>query len=248
MCFVVSACTAALVILGACSGSSGGSTLKASASSSTTTTTEHVTPSTVAGQPDTLHPSQSLTPGATFPGVTAAQVCVSGYSTSVRDVSSSERDQVFAEYGLKNVDRSQYDVDHLISLELGGSNDITNLWPEPLNGSDAAKSKDTVENRLHDLVCSGQLALTDAQAAIVQWDKVDLAALASTTTTAPPVTQPPTTTPPSPAPPPAAAPTTAAPTTPGNGATALCNDGTYSYAAHHQSACSHHGGVAIFYK
>ena len=30
-------------------------------------------------------------------------------------------------------------------------------------------------------------------------------------------------------------------------ATALCNDGTLSYAAHHQGACSHHGGVAVFY-
>ncbi|MFI1370082.1 DUF3761 domain-containing protein [Streptomyces griseochromogenes] len=27
----------------------------------------------------------------------------------------------------------------------------------------------------------------------------------------------------------------------GNAATALCNDGAYSYAAHHQGACSHHG-------
>ena len=35
---------------------------------------------------------------------------------------------------------------------------------------------------------------------------------------------------------------------PGGGATALCQDGTYSYAAHHQGACSHHGGVAEFYK
>lgn len=33
-----------------------------------------------------------------------------------------------------------------------------------------------------------------------------------------------------------------------SGATALCNDGTYSYAAHHQGACSHHGGVAVFYR
>ena len=31
------------------------------------------------------------------------------------------------------------------------------------------------------------------------------------------------------------------------GPTAKCNDGTYSYAAHHQGACSHHGGVAVFY-
>ncbi|AGP53009.1 hypothetical protein M271_06925 [Streptomyces rapamycinicus NRRL 5491] len=33
-----------------------------------------------------------------------------------------------------------------------------------------------------------------------------------------------------------------------SGATARCNDGTYSYAAHHQGACSHHGGVAVFYR
>ncbi|GAA0362806.1 DUF3761 domain-containing protein [Actinoallomurus spadix] len=42
----------------------------------------------------------------------------------------------------------------------------------------------------------------------------------------------------------------AAPKPPGHpaGATARCNDGTYSYAAHHQGACSHHGGVAVFYR
>jgi hypothetical protein len=32
------------------------------------------------------------------------------------------------------------------------------------------------------------------------------------------------------------------------GATAECRDGTYSYAAHHQGACSHHGGVLVFYR
>jgi len=38
------------------------------------------------------------------------------------------------------------------------------------------------------------------------------------------------------------------PAPPGGGATARCNDGTFSYAAHHQGACSSHGGVAEFYK
>lgn len=33
----------------------------------------------------------------------------------------------------------------------------------------------------------------------------------------------------------------------GNTATALCNDGTYSYAAHHAGACSQHKGVKVFY-
>jgi hypothetical protein len=27
----------------------------------------------------------------------------------------------------------------------------------------------------------------------------------------------------------------------------MCNDGTYSYATHHQGACSRHGGVKVFY-
>ena len=37
------------------------------------------------------------------------------------------------------------------------------------------------------------------------------------------------------------------PRPPGGGATAQCNNGTVSYAAHHQGACSHHGGVRVFY-
>ncbi|HEY0258969.1 MAG TPA: DUF3761 domain-containing protein [Lacisediminihabitans sp.] len=57
-----------------------------------------------------------------------------------------------------------------------------------------------------------------------------------------------------PPPPPAPAPVAPAPApappapAPGGGATALCNDGSLSFAAHHQGACSHHGGVAEWYK
>jgi len=52
-----------------------------------------------------------------------------------------------------------------------------------------------------------------------------------------------------PAPQPAPAPLGApAPVAPGSGATALCNDGTYSSAADHQGTCSSHGGVKVFYK
>ncbi|MBC7631381.1 DUF1524 domain-containing protein [Aeromicrobium sp.] len=54
---------------------------------------------------------------------------------------------------------------------------------------------------------------------------------------------------PAPRPTPAPAPRSApAPVVPEGGATALCNDGTLSFAAHHQGACSHHGGVRVFYK
>ena len=32
-----------------------------------------------------------------------------------------------------------------------------------------------------------------------------------------------------------------------NGATGVCNDGTYTHAKHHQGACSHHGGVSYWF-
>ena len=104
-----------------------------------------------------------VTPGATFKVSTAA-ICRSGYAASVRDVSQSEKIRVYAEYGILHHSTDQYEIDHLISLELGGNNSISNLWPE-LNDHPRGylNSKDILENRLHSLVCSGALPLSSAQ-------------------------------------------------------------------------------------
>ncbi len=72
---------------------------------------------------------------------------------------------------LKDTNLADYEEDHLISLELGGSPTSThNLWPEPYNASvsdGGAKSKDTVENYLHSRICQGLMSLKDAQSQIV---------------------------------------------------------------------------------
>src|SRR5437764_1030390 len=81
-------------------------------------------------------PDSACTPGAIFPNATVQQICTSGYASSVRNVPSSEKDQVYAEYGIHSHYAGQYEVDHLVSLELGGSNDIANLWPEAASPSD----------------------------------------------------------------------------------------------------------------
>ncbi len=107
-------------------------------------------------------PDSACTPGAILT-TDASVVCVSGYAISVRDVPLEERKQAFLEYGIPYTDRSNYELDHLISLELGGSNDISNLWPEPHNLSYGSFTKDKFENHLHDQVCSGKLSLTQAQ-------------------------------------------------------------------------------------
>lgn len=115
---------------------------------------------------------KACTPGAIIEGVTKDQICVSGYSKSVRNVTESEKNQVYLEYGITSRQTGEYEVDHLISLELGGSNDISNLWPEAAQPVPGFHEKDKVENYLHDQVCSGRISLQEAQLKIANnWEQ-----------------------------------------------------------------------------
>ena len=107
-------------------------------------------------------PDPRLSPGAVL-DVTADDICVTGYSSKVRNVPQSEKDQVYKEYGILSHAPRSYEVDHLISLELGGSNSISNLWPESYSGAWNAHVKDRLENKLHAMVCDGSLDLKTAQ-------------------------------------------------------------------------------------
>ena len=111
-------------------------------------------------------PDLACTPGAIIATATKAKICVSGYSSSVRNVPTSEKNQVYAEYGIYSHTAGQYEVDHDVSLELGGSNDIANLWPEPASPKPGFHEKDKVENYLHSQVCSGAISLKQAQVEI----------------------------------------------------------------------------------
>jgi hypothetical protein len=66
-------------------------------------------------------------------------------------------------YGITYHTTGEYEVDHFIPLELGSSNDITNLWPEPAEPTPGFHDKDKVENSLHNQVCRGSMTLQDAQ-------------------------------------------------------------------------------------
>ncbi len=111
-----------------------------------------------------LLPDPKLTPGDALAGVATSDVCVSGYTQTVRNVPIELKRQVYAEYGIMNHQPGDYEVDHLVSLELGGSNSIRNLWPQsyktqPWN----AHVKDQLENKLHEMICSGQIDMATAQ-------------------------------------------------------------------------------------
>lgn len=112
-------------------------------------------------------PDPACTPGATE---TTDLSTICGQSTRERrNVSSSVHRQAFAEYGIAYPQpRGAYEVDHLVPLELGGSNDLTNLWPEAAEPSPGFHDKDKVENALHKRVCAGTMPLDVAQREIAR--------------------------------------------------------------------------------
>jgi hypothetical protein len=115
-------------------------------------------------------PDASCTPGATNSAVTQVNIqltiCVSGYTRTIRPpVSYTDplKSELMRSYRLTGP-ASGYELDHLISLELGGNpTSPSNLWPEAYMPVPGAHEKDKVENYLHNQVCAGQLTLSQAQ-------------------------------------------------------------------------------------
>jgi len=121
--------------------------------------------------PNGTLPDPACTPGAIDPHVTqdtiATTICRSGgYTSTVRppaSVTGTEKRSALRAYN-DTAPSSSYELDHLVSLELGGSpNSPRNLWPEP---GAAPNPKDKLETALHDLVCAHRMTLVDAQNAI----------------------------------------------------------------------------------
>jgi|HubBroStandDraft_1064217.scaffolds.fasta_scaffold35609_3 hypothetical protein len=108
-------------------------------------------------------PDPALTPGATR-RVTTSDVCSMAHEEVEGKVSTSLRQEVFQEYGIANARADEYEVDYLIAPGLGGVEEIHNLWPEPYTSRTwNAHVKDALEERLHEMVCAGQLDLSTAQ-------------------------------------------------------------------------------------
>lgn len=128
-----------------------------------------LSPSVAFADPGKL-PDPKLTPGVAR-DLTLEQICNTKWGKDQRAVTAAMKRQVFVEYGLSgNQDKfckpDGCEIDHLISRELGGADDVKNLWPQSYAGAWNAHMKDRVENRLHKEVCARHLALSAAQNAI----------------------------------------------------------------------------------
>ena len=114
-------------------------------------------------------PDPSCTPGSIDPAVTAADIhstiCRAGWTTKVRPPEAqTERAKYNVAYPAYHISHGAVsELDHLVPLELGGSNDITNLWPEV---GRVPNPKDKVEYALNRAVCQGKVSLAAAQNAI----------------------------------------------------------------------------------
>lgn len=120
------------------------------------------------GCQDGPRPDRHCSPGATSSGLTKAVLCSTAFRTGpIRNVPGSVKSAVERDYGMvaRPYGRS-IEIDHIVSLELGGSNDIANLFPEPGGGPLGYQAKDRLENRLHALVCGGRMTLAAARRGI----------------------------------------------------------------------------------
>ncbi|MGZ3770439.1 MAG: HNH endonuclease signature motif containing protein [Bdellovibrio sp.] len=84
-----------------------------------------------------------------------------------RNIDFEKKQQVAAEYG--NIPRNEwknYEFDHLVPLCAGGSNNIGNLWPQPIN---EAKSKDQLEVEICTAMRDGTLKQEEAVQKVYDW-------------------------------------------------------------------------------
>jgi hypothetical protein len=132
------------------------------------TSTSTVYPTHCQARDNNEEPDPVCSPGALNPAVTEATIgstiCKSGWTATIRPPTSYTnkiKREAIAAYGdYAGTPMGSYELDHLISLEIGGSpTAVANLWPEKGEHND----KDPVENAAKVAVCSGRMTLTDVQ-------------------------------------------------------------------------------------
>jgi hypothetical protein len=128
---------------------------------------------------DVRLPVVSCTPGAIrgdllnpTSATLAATVCSPGWAGTQRVDAAKTKTAAMKAYGEPASLRPTVELDHLIPLELGGANDVSNLWPEISDepGQGFRNSKDQVEDDLKKAVCAHHITIANAQNAIaINW-------------------------------------------------------------------------------
>jgi len=83
-----------------------------------------------------------------------------------RNVPQSEKTGVATLYGIPKSDWSLYEFDHFLPLNAGGSDEWSNIWPQPLA---EAHEKDKVEDEVYLGLKNGTMTQAEAEAKIRAW-------------------------------------------------------------------------------
>jgi hypothetical protein len=110
-------------------------------------------------------PDHQATPGA-IASTDVVVICQTGYPARARHVTAKTKRDVLQRYRMTPSATRAYEIDHVIPLALGGSNDISNLFPQPYFEHPGAHEKDWLEVELRRRVCRGQMAIHVAQECI----------------------------------------------------------------------------------
>lgn len=107
-------------------------------------------------------PVPALTPGATVE-IDVREVC-DETPRAPQQISAAVRHAVLQAYGMESVPDDEYELDYLITPQLGGAPDARNLWPQRYQARVwNAGVKDQLEDLLPRLVCEGRVDLRTAQ-------------------------------------------------------------------------------------
>lgn len=132
-------------------------------------------------------PDNRITKGVTVQGITVRKICSTKWGTDSRHVTETMKQAVIEEYQFdvracpltlyKRKRMHRVEIDHLISRELGGADDVDNLGPQcyevikkkKSEQADGAYKKDRLENKLHKLVCAARPA--DRAALLLEYQR-----------------------------------------------------------------------------
>jgi hypothetical protein len=116
------------------------------------------------------NPDRRCSPGAYYTKLTKDVICPTAHTEKYRWVADSVKRAVEIEYGMDPTKKygTTLEIDHIVSLELGGSNDIANLYPEKADAHPGYHAKDKLEHKLHKLVCDGVRDLNVVQVQIAK--------------------------------------------------------------------------------
>jgi hypothetical protein len=121
-------------------------------------------------------PNLQITPGSSRAGLSKAKICSIKWGKDERHVNEAMKKQAFSLYGYTGNDdprcvpagKRHCEIDHLVSRELGGADEVINLWPQAYGTSPwNAVLKDKLENRLHKEMCAGNITLKKSREMLV---------------------------------------------------------------------------------